>query len=142
MRRTAVFLILGAAFPLLSPGRANAQTTPDGRPARPVVSQAAATQPRGYTGFSIRFSMTATAGRVIDEQPPVIGSVDAGSPAQRAGLAPGDIILEVNGRDAREDGAMRVRPGVRYTYRIRRGDQEREVVLVPVARPADTMAHP
>jgi len=96
-----------------------------------------AAQPRGYTGFSIRFSAMMTPGRAATPTPLVIGSVAPGSPAQKAGLAPGDVILEVDGRDARENGALRVRPGVRYTYRIRRGDQEREVVLVAVTRPAD-----
>lgn len=92
--------------------------------------------PRGYTGFTIRFSMMMTPGRAITREYPVIGAVHRGSPAQKAGLAPGDVILEIDGRDAREEGALRVLPGVRYALRIRRGDAEREVALVAVPRPA------
>jgi S1-C subfamily serine protease len=66
---------------------------------------------------------------------PVISAVLPGTPAHRAGLEAGDQILEIGGRDAREEGALRVQAGVRYTYRIRRGQEEREVTLVAAARP-------
>jgi S1-C subfamily serine protease len=65
----------------------------------------------------------------------VIDAVLPGSPAQKAGLAPGDVILEVDGRDAREEGALRMRPGVRYALRIRRGDAEKEVALLAIPHP-------
>lgn len=68
---------------------------------------------------------------------PVIATVVDGSPAHAAGLATGDAIISVNGRDGREAGLFRDRrPGQRYVVRVRRGETVREVVLVtaPLAR--------
>lgn len=135
MRKTAIVLALTAAGMLAGAGAVNAQ---EPAPRTPTVRQTGlepAAQPRGYTGFSIRFSMRMAPGREASEQPPVIAAVQPGSPAHTAGLAPGDVILEVDGRDTREAGALLVRPGVRYVYRIRRGTEEREVVLVAAALP-------
>ena len=36
--------------------------------------------------------------RVYDDQPPVVGVVAAGTPAERAGIRPGDLIVAVNDR--------------------------------------------
>lgn len=137
MRIPAFFLALCAAL-LFPAARAHSQATPV-QPV-PTVRQSAPAQPRGWTGFTIRFAMTMGLAGATEEQPLVIGTVAAGSPAQRAGLAPGDVILEVNGRDARREGAMLLRPGTRYTFRIRRGDEEREVALVPIPHPDDVKA--
>jgi S1-C subfamily serine protease len=93
---------------------------------------------RGYTGFD--FLVTATMGPDHRVTPgyPVVRTVQAGSPAERAGLAPEDVILEVNGKDvAREPGALFAEPGVKYLFRIRRGGEEREIILVPLPRPPD-----
>lgn len=139
MRIAPFVLTLGAAL-LLGGGHAAAQADSASAEPFPTVRQPTPAQPRGWTGFSIRFAMTMGPAGASNEQPLVIGTVAAGSPAERAGLAPGDVILEVDGRDARAPGAMRLRPGIRYTFRIRRGDQEREVALVPIPHPDDVKA--
>jgi len=136
MSRIAHTLVLSCAGLFLFSTDASAQGSA-GTVATPTVRQAPPAQPRGYTGFDIRFSFTMSGGQETASAPLVIDRVEPGSPAQKAGLAPSDIILEVDGRDAREDGALLVRPGVRYTYRIRRGNEEREVVLVAGTLPSD-----
>ncbi|HEY6642591.1 S1C family serine protease [Povalibacter sp.] len=57
---------------------------------------------------------------------PVIGLVDPGSPAERAGLRPGDLILELNGRPVLTDQealtqTAAMRPGSDIEIRFRRG---------------------
>lgn len=81
--------------------------------------------------------MAARPGGAVTEDYPVVDAVRPGSPAHTAGLAPGDVLLEIDGRDTREDGALRVQPGRRYTYRIRRGQEEREVTLLTIPRPRE-----
>jgi S1-C subfamily serine protease len=93
---------------------------------------------RGYTGFD--FNVTATMGpdHRVTPSYPVVRTVQPGSPAEKSGLAPEDVILEVNGKDvAREPGALFAEPGVKYLFRIRRGGEEREIILVPLPRPPD-----
>jgi predicted metalloprotease with PDZ domain len=68
----------------------------------------------------------------------VVTGVDEGSPAARAGLVPNDTILSIDGQDTLERG-RRFRdatPGRRYTLRVQRGPQVREVVIVAGAPPA------
>jgi regulator of sigma E protease len=57
-----------------------------------------------------------------EQQPPVVGSVTAGSPAERAGIQPGDRILSVAGRpvDTWEDLFLQVMP---------RANREVEIVI-------------
>jgi C-terminal processing protease CtpA/Prc len=62
----------------------------------------------------------------------VIVRVDKDSPAERAGLAAGDVILEVDGLSVHDEAVRFVfSPGVSYTLRVRRGQQEIEVTLLP-----------
>jgi S1-C subfamily serine protease len=66
---------------------------------------------------------------------PKVDNVRPGSPAERAGLRVGDVILSSNGVDGREYPLIRDdRVGAEYTFRIRRGSEERDVRLV-LARP-------
>ncbi len=69
---------------------------------------------------------------------PEVGQVVKGSPAEKAGLAPKDLILEVNGKKVndwetltkliRESGAERL------TLKVRRGDRVLELVVRPQVR--------
>ena len=69
---------------------------------------------------------------------PEIVSVDPSSPAERAGIRQGDILLAYDGNDVRREIAMNrvLQPGrmVRVRLRVQRGDEVREVP-VKVAPP-------
>lgn len=97
-------------------------------PAAAWLAAAAVQMPRqGYTGLA-----------VLGDQ---VASVDAGSPAERAGLRPRDRIAEfapspgppVVGLDPRTD----LRPGVPVVLTRIRGDESRRVWLAPSAMPAE-----
>ena len=68
-----------------------------------------------------------------------VGEVSHGSPAQLAGVIPGDTILEVNGKGVHsfEELANQVNPnrGTEVEWLIRRGDIQRSVRMVPQVNP-------
>src|SRR5262245_7302084 len=68
---------------------------------------------------------------------PIVGAVDAGSPAASAGLVPGDEIVAIdNERPSTWEEAqyqILVRPGRTYPIRVRRNGEEREVEVVAQA---------
>jgi S1-C subfamily serine protease len=130
-------MLAAAAAALLQVGCAHAQNTPAAggngggfvmqRPPAPV-----------YTGIAYSGSPQVQAdGTVRSAEHPVISRVVEGSPAARAGLQPGDVILTVNGRDARELGLLRASEvGQEFALRIRRGAELRDVTIVAEANPA------
>ncbi len=69
----------------------------------------------------------------------VVERVERGSPAQRAGLAPGDTVVAVNGRTPGSEGlgamgrGLRVGDAVRLV--VRRGGLQRRFAMVAAARP-------
>ena len=76
-----------------------------------------------------------------------IFKVIEGSPAQKAGLQPGDILYALNGvRLAKENNASLAKarkewkPGQSVTYTIKREGIDREITLTLAPMPADVMA--
>jgi regulator of sigma E protease len=71
--------------------------------------------------------------------PPVIGAVEADSPASRAGVQPGDEIVSVDGKriDSWEDTmlAILIRPDADIRLGIRRGGVEQTLAVRSTARP-------
>ncbi len=78
---------------------------------------------------------------------PTVTKVIPGSPAQAAGIMPGDVLVALNGtrigsghgeplKKAREDWE----PGQAVTYTIKRDGQDRQVDLTLAPMPADVMA--
>ncbi|HEX8394771.1 MAG TPA: PDZ domain-containing protein [Longimicrobium sp.] len=70
---------------------------------------------------------------------PLVHVVAQGSPAARVGILPGDVLLLVNGVDARDPRALFGEPGKVFTIRLRRGTGVREFVVASV-RPPDPPA--
>ncbi|HET6765186.1 MAG TPA: PDZ domain-containing protein [Longimicrobiaceae bacterium] len=91
----------------------------------------------GYTGFSYQ-------GRprpLPDGTPrwadfPVVTSVDPASPAGRVGIRVGDVVLSVNGVDARDPRAMFLGSGTVATFVVRRENATREFVLRTTVSPS------
>jgi S1-C subfamily serine protease len=111
-----------------APGHSGAGTAAP----RPQVTSAPPRRERAFTGLDVRYSASMDANRVVTKSYPIVAGVEPGSPGHHAGVLAGDVIIEVNGGDSRVDRAMWLQPGVRYTLRLRNGEQEREVVLVPL----------
>jgi len=96
-----------------------------------------ATAPNGYLGVNLTTEVEVR-DRIASVQRSVITSVEPGSPAQRAGLASGDRLLSIGGRDARErmpELAGLLEPGRRITVRVERDGVVREVPVIVAPRP-------
>jgi regulator of sigma E protease len=65
--------------------------------------------------------------------PPVVGAVEAGSPAAGAGLQPGDALVSIDGRPLATweaaQYAVLLRPGQDLEVKYRRGGEERDVTI-------------
>ncbi len=73
---------------------------------------------------------------------PEIVSVDPSSPAQRAGLAPGDTLIAYDGQDVRgADISMTrlLRPNARISVRVRRDGRVKELPVVVAEAPSRIM---
>ncbi|HEX9936283.1 MAG TPA: PDZ domain-containing protein [Longimicrobium sp.] len=72
---------------------------------------------------------------------PVVRSVDRGSPVESAGLRPGDVIVAVDGVDARVPYLFtQPRPGRVITFRVSRGGSERDVRVTVSPMPSNAQA--
>jgi len=79
----------------------------------------------------------ASNGEIAWDGPLTVKAVYCASPADRAGLRPGDVILSVNGRDSRRPRVLAAtRAGLVFHLRVRRGSQILRITVVTAARPA------
>ena len=102
-------------------------------------------QPQGWMGvnFTSDFTLTSTPnGFAITHfrAHPSIESVEPNSPAERAGIQRGDVLLTLAGRDLADAevvfGQM-LRPGARLALRLKRGVVVKTVSVLVEPRPAD-----
>jgi regulator of sigma E protease len=74
---------------------------------------------------------------------PIVGAVEAGSPAEKAGLLPGDEILSIDGKvlPSWEEAQYHIilRPETSLALRVRRGGDEREVAVRSEATSAEKL---
>jgi regulator of sigma E protease len=72
---------------------------------------------------------------------PIVGAVDAGSPAEKAGIVPGDEILSIDGQSlpSWEDAQYHIllRPDRALTLQVRRSGETREVTVRSEATSAE-----
>jgi S1-C subfamily serine protease len=107
-------------------GKVSVQGAP-GRPRVPYTGINVSGRPQFSPGGAFRWATHPTA-----------ASVDSGSPAYRVGIRAGDVVLLVNGSDARDPETLVGQPGKVYVFRIRRGTQLREYTVTSTAVPVPT----
>ena len=107
----------------------------------PMVARAQGGQSKGWVGLVITsgIGQTDRAGAMIFNDYPVIESVEPGSPAERAGLQTGDIILSINSQDLRRNpvpASAMLEPGQKVQIRYKRNDVTKATVVLIEPRPA------
>lgn len=117
--------------------------------AAPVAARAQGTQgaqtrqgPKGWVGVVITTgigTMTESGAMTFTDYP-TIESIDPGSPAEKAGLHAGDLLISINAQDFRRNpipmGSL-LMPGRRIVFRYRRDDVERTSAMEVAVRPAN-----
>jgi S1-C subfamily serine protease len=99
--------------------------------------------PKGWVGVLITTGIgeQSASGRIVFHDYPVIESIDPGSPAERAGLLKGDVLISINAQDFKMDPIPMnelLVPGNMIVFRYRRDDAERITKLRVAERPAGT----
>ncbi len=93
---------------------------------------------RGWAGMQLE----------VDEYVYTVTEVHAGSPAARAKVRAGDVLVAVNGVEFREENNEKLvalqsemLPGAQFTYTLKRDGKRRNVEVVLVERPFEVVAH-
>jgi S1-C subfamily serine protease len=100
-------------------------------------------QPEGYLGVQFSELQTVIGGDAPQAPPlrdyPRIDSVYPGSPASKAGLRRGDVVLLMGGQDARRPVALDklLRPLAKLPVRVQRDGAQKDYTIVVEKRPAD-----
>jgi serine protease Do len=108
--------------------------------AAPVAAHGQNQQSKGWVGIVITsgIGQTDRAGSMVFNDYPVIESIEPGSPAERAGLMTGDIVMTINAQDLRKNPvppAAMLEPGQKVTFRFKRNDSMKTTTVVVEPRP-------
>ncbi len=134
MRRgpvAAAALVASLAFP----GAAGAQTSSS----EPSSQSPPVETPTGWLGVRLSDEgIFNESGAAFFERYPIVSNVEPGSPASKAGVLPGDVLLTFNSHDMR-GGALQLsnwlKPGATFELRVRRNESVRFVRGVLGRRP-------
>ena len=109
----------------------------------PGISRAQQQTPKGWVGVLITtgIGQSNQSGALEFSDYPVIESIDPGSPAEKAGLQAGDVLISINSQDFRKNPipmSSLLVPGQKVVFRYRRNDVERSSSMLVAERPAGT----
>jgi len=107
----------------------------------PVSGRAQEGQSKGWVGIVITtgFGQADQKGSMVFADYPVIESIEPGSPAEKAGLQSGDIVISINGQDMRRNPIpprSMLEPGQKAVFKYRRNDVEMSSTVDVKSRPA------
>ena len=102
--------------------------------------------PKGWVGVVITTGIgtMGESGAMTFTDYPTIESIDPGSPAEKAGLQAGDILLSINSQDFRKNPipmTSLLAPGQRIVFRYRRNDLSKTASLTVIERPLEAKAY-
>lgn len=111
--------------------------------AAPQYARGQSAPPKGWVGVLITtgIGQTDQSGKMVFNDYPVVESIDPGSPAEKAGLMAGDVLISINSQDFRKNpipmNSLLV-PGQQIVFRYRRDNVEKSSRLIVAERPAGT----
>jgi len=111
--------------------------------AMPMAAHAQKPQAKGWVGVLITTGIGESngSGRLIFNDYPVIESIDPGSPAEKAGLLAGDILISINSQDFKKNPipmSSLLVPGRKVVFRYQRDNVAKKVEMTVAQRPAGT----
>lgn len=108
----------------------------------PSVATAQREMRRGWVGiaYTTGIGQADRNGAMVFADYPVIESIEPGSPAERAGLQAGDLIISLDAQDLRRNPMppSMLEPGRRIVFRYRRNDVAKTSTVVVAPRPGGT----
>ena len=111
--------------------------------AMPMAAHAQKPQAKGWVGVLITTGIGESngSGRLIFNDYPVIESIDPGSPAEKAGLMAGDILISINSQDFKKNPiplSSLLVPGRKVVFRYQRDNVAKKVEMTVAQRPPGT----
>jgi len=108
----------------------------------PSLAQAQREMKRGWVGiaYTTGIGQSDRNGAMVFSEYPVIESIEPGSPAEKAGLQAGDLIVSLDAQDLRRNPMPPnlLEPGRKIVFRYRRNDVARTSTVVVAERPSGT----
>jgi len=106
----------------------------------PVPGRAQEAQSKGWVGIVMTTGVIQAdrGGSAVFNDYPVIVSIEPGSPAERAGLMRGDVILSINSQDLRKNPipmAALLEPGKKVVFRYNRDGMTKSSTIAVEPRP-------